>query len=281
LQALRLVPQSVFLLSIGLPLGICLGLWLLPVDFATQVAWLYIVAATITLLIGYFWWTRKVPAGVHGYIPVDEVMHSCLPLWFTVIMSLAVNWAGQFVAGMWTSAEEVAFLAVAQRTANLVSFILIAVNLVLAPRFAALFRQGRDAEVRRLAITSVRAMLIIALPMLAMVMLFPKRIMALFGPGFEAAAPLLVVLALGQFVNVVTGSVAYLLAMAGHEKDLRNMVMFTGPFAIVAALVLTPAFGVFGAAIATACAVSVQNLLAVALVRKRLGFNTLAIWRRE
>lgn len=280
LQALRLVAQSVFVLSIGLPLGICLGVWLLPIGVAEQAAWLYTAAAAMTLVIGYVWWAGRVPAGVRGSISRDEVMRSCLPLWLTVVMSQAVNWGGQFAAGAWASADEVAFLAVAQRTANLVSFILIAVNLVLAPRFAALFRQGREAEVQRLAIKSVRAMLAVALPMLALVILIPERIMGLFGPEFEAAAPLLLVLALGQFVNVVTGSVTYLLAMAGHEKDLRNMVLFTGPFAIVLALVLTPIFGIVGAAVATACSIAVQNLIAVALVRKRLGFNTLAIWRR-
>jgi len=184
------------------------------------------------------------------------------------------------VAGIWTSAEDVAQLAVAQRTANLVSFILVAVNLVVAPRFAALYKQGKHPELRRLALRSVRLMSLVGAPVVLFLCLFPGWVLGLFGPEFRAAAPLLVILALGQFVNVVTGSVGFLLTMSGHERDMRNVVLFSGPFAVVAAVVLTPLYGVTGAALATALAVSVQNLGAVWLVRKRLGFNTLAVWER-
>ena len=80
-------------------------------------------------------------------------------------------------------------------------------------------------------------------------------------------------------MNVVTGSVGYLLSMSGHEKDLRNTVLISGPLAIIAAVALTPLWGATGSAIATALAVATQNLVAVFWVRKRLGFNTLAVWR--
>ncbi len=37
------------------------------------------------------------------------------------------------------------------------------------------------------------------------------------------------VLAMGQFVNVLTGTVAKLLSMTGHERDLRKLALFGGP----------------------------------------------------
>jgi O-antigen/teichoic acid export membrane protein len=83
-------------------------------------------------------------------------------------------------------------------------------------------------------------------------------------------------LALGQFVNVITGSVGYLLTMTGHEKDIRNNMLFCGPFAIMLSLALIPFWGAIGSAIATALALSVQNLIALWLVKKRLGFSLLS-----
>ncbi len=280
LQALRLVPQSIFVLSIGVPLGVALCAWVLPVYSAMAVGGLYVSAGAVTLALGLFWWYRSVPKAPIVVVDKSELWASCLPLWVTTMMSVLALWSSQFIAGVWVSAEEVAQLAVAQRTANLVSFILVAVNLVVAPRFAALYKQGKHEELRRLALRSVRLMSLVGGPVVLFLCLFPAWVMSFFGPEYRAAAPLMVILALGQFVNVITGSVGFLLTMSGHERDMRNVVLFSGPFAVLAALVLTPWYGVTGAALATALAVSVQNLGAVWLVRKRLGFNTLAVWER-
>jgi len=96
--------------------------------------------------------------------------------------------------------------------------------------------------------------------------------MELFGNGFEDAAVLLMILAVGQFVNVATGSVGYLLNMSGHERDMNLVTLFTGPLTIILVALLSNYYGVMGAAIATAVGVSVQNLGALVLVKVRMGF---------
>ena len=68
--------------------------------------------------------------------------------------------------------------------------------------------------------------------------------------------------------------------MTGHERDMRNVVLFSGPLALLLQFVLTPIYGALGAAIATAIALASQNLLAVYMVKKRLGFNTLNLFRQ-
>ncbi len=87
------------------------------------------------------------------------------------------------------------------------------------------------------------------------------------------------ILALGQFVNVATGSVGYLLSMTGHERELRNNAFISALAGVVFGLALIPGHGLLGASVATAVAVASQNLLGAYQVRKHLGFNTLAFWR--
>ncbi|KUJ82433.1 hypothetical protein AVO43_11495 [Microbulbifer sp. ZGT114] len=202
-----------------------------------------------------------------------------MPLWVVLMMGQLVQWSGQFVAGAYVDSGIVAQLAVAQRTAMLTSFVLMAVNLVVAPRFAAMYKQGQMKELHELAVTSVRLMVLSALPVVLFMVVFPEFLMSLFGEGFSKGAHLLQILVVGQFVNVATGSVGYLLSMSGHEKDLRNTVLISGPVAIGLALTLTPVWGATGSAVATALAVATQNLLAVWQVKRRLGINTLAVWR--
>ena len=66
--------------------------------------------------------------------------------------------------------------------------------------------------------------------------LFSGVIMRFFGAGFESGAGLLVIIAVGQLINVATGSVSFLLNMTGHERDMRNVTMLSGPVTIVCAL---------------------------------------------
>lgn len=122
-------------------------------------------------------------------------------------------------------------------------------------------------------------MVIFALPITLTMILFPTMIMNLFGKGFSGGANLLRILTLGQFMNIVTGSVGYLLMMSGHEKNLKNITLVCGIFSVILNLLLINAFGTLGAAIGISISVAVQNLAAVFTVKKRLGFNTMAIWK--
>ncbi|MEZ8605118.1 MATE family efflux transporter [Vibrio splendidus] len=210
----------------------------------------------------------------------SELKASLSSLFVAMLMSQCSMWAGQFSTAKFLSSSDVAFFASAQRTATLAAFVLIAVNLVVAPKFAQAFAQNKQDEVNKLSLLSSRLMMLLATPVLLFMIFFPEFLMGLFGEEYKVAAPLLQILAIGQFINVITGSVGYLLNMTGHEKDMRNVVLFSGPLAIVLAFGLTSEFGLMGAAYATAISVATQNLLAVWMVKKRLGFNTLNIFRK-
>lgn len=280
LQAIHRTSQSIVILSIATPLGAGLCLLWFRLDLASLMSVLYSLCAMATMVIGVALWRKYRQSSEPADFDSDQLWASSFPLWIVVLMNQAVLWSGQFVAGAWVPAEHVAYLAVAQRTAMLVSFILIAVNLVVAPRFASLYKQNRLEEIEYLALSATRIMTAFALPVIFFLLLFPDWVMSWFGAAYREGAFLLMILAVAQFVNVITGSVGNLLIMSGHERDMRNAVLVSGLLAMAGALLLTPRFGVTGAAIATALAVASQNLLAVHLVKRRLGFNTLAIWKR-
>jgi O-antigen/teichoic acid export membrane protein len=279
LQGLHRVVASIFILNISVNLLLILAVLSGYALKADALARFYSVAAILTALTGMalFWWFK--PKASTAAVPWNVIWASCLPLWAVMIMSQMVQWSGQFIAGAYVSSELVAQLAVAQRTAMLASFVLIAVNLVVAPRFAALHRQGDMAGLESLAILSVKLVGVLALPVIGVMLIFPNWLMGLFGEGFAGGSQLLQILAVGQFINAITGSVGYLLMMSGHERDMRNVTLISGSTALGLTWLLTIGFGATGNAVGTAIAVATQNLLAVYFVKKRLGFNTLAVWR--
>ncbi|CAA0105650.1 Uncharacterised protein [Zhongshania aliphaticivorans] len=279
LQGLRLVSWSIFVLNIAINCCLVGGAYYFKIFQAQQLALVFSVGSILIAISGgvLFYW--KVPRSEKLGISWSIIFTSCLPLWLVVVMGQLVQWSGQFFAGAYLSPDLVAQLAVAQRTAMLTSFVLIAINLVVAPRFSALYKTGAMGELSSLAKKSVVLTSVIAFPILIVMLFFPTLFMGLFGVEFEQGASLLRILVIGQFVNVITGSVGFLLIMTGHERDLRSITLVSGTTALILAWVMTANFGVFGAAIGTAIAVATQNLLAVYFVKKRLGFNTLAVWR--
>ncbi|MCG9735466.1 oligosaccharide flippase family protein [Pseudoalteromonas shioyasakiensis] len=229
----------------------------------------------------FFYWLSIKNLNNNGEKPdPQQLWHSARPNWVIIIMSQAVQWSAPIIIGVFLVAEQVAFFSVAQRIALLTSFILMAVNLVVAPKFSAFHAKGDDVGIRKTALFSVRLLVLSALPIVLFMLLFPEFLMGLFGEEFRQGALILQVLVLGQAVNVVTGSVGYLLMMSGHERDMRLVTLISGFGVLISAPIFTKLFGAVGAASATAFFISLQNLLAVYFVKKRLGFNTLMFWQK-
>jgi O-antigen/teichoic acid export membrane protein len=276
LQGLGRVVPSVLVTGIILNFSLMAALLFFSPVTAVFTAKLYGVLSLATALIGFLIFYRYRPDAVDAGIQFKTILKSSVPLWLVIMMQLVLQWSGQFIAGVYLGTEEVAFLAAAQRTAMLVSFVLVAVNLVVAPKFAELHHKGKHQELEELASYSVKIIALFGLPVIILLISIPDKIMLLFGQEFSAAGPLLRILAVGQFINAICGPVGTLLIMTGNERDLRDASLIAGVFAILVVWALTIYYGASGNAVGTALAVAGQCFLVVYLVKKRLGFNILA-----
>jgi O-antigen/teichoic acid export membrane protein len=192
-------------------------------------------------------------------------------------LQLVIAWASTLSLGFWASAADVGTFGVANRTATLTSFVLIAINSIAAPKFAALYRLGDMATLGRIARNSTKLMAGLAAPVLATVVIFPRQVLGLFGDGFSGSPQVLSILALGQFVNVITGSVGYLLTMCGYERLQRNNFALCAALSVALNVLLVPRMGAMGAAIATSTTLAVQMLIAAAIVWRKLGVITVPL----
>lgn len=278
LQGIKKVILSVSGLRILTPFFLILLFVFLKPDNSETAGIFYLIATILNFAICFFWWKKETPPG-KGFADIDRkrLWYSCREIWIITAMNQVVLWGGQFVSGIYNTPAEVAQLAAARTITSLIGFILSAINNVSAPRFAAMYANGELAKLRNYARNTTRFMTLLALPLTLLICIFPSFIMSLFGKGFNGGSLPLCILAVGQFINVSTGSVSYLLTMSGHEKPLRNLGIINSIFSIILAFILTPAFGVVGSATASAIALAASNLMGVYLVKKYLGFNTMSI----
>lgn len=278
LKGLRRIRDSQLVQGVGVPALSLLGFSLLGQVWGVNGAiWAYTCAATLTALMGYMMWRMATPQVRNsvGHFETRQLLRSSMPLFWVASMNLVMHWTASFVLGIWASNADVGVFNVASRTATVTGYILLAVNSVSAPRFASLYDQGHMKTLGSMARNSSKLMTLAAGPFLLLFVLFPRWVMGLFGPEFLQGATVLAILAVGQFVNVATGSVGCVLMMSGHERLMRNNVIGAATLNIVMNLLLTRCVGVIGAAIATAVSLAMMNLVSVALAWSRLRIWTI------
>lgn len=278
LQAIRKVGPSVIVLKIIAPLCLILSIFILNTGNSADTSIYYGIACCINLLIGYYWWRKYTPRQVKKInYDTQTLWKSSGPIWVSSIMNQVALWSGQLVAGIYVSSQDVAQLAVSRNITILITFILVAINNVSSPRIATMWNNNQIVKLKNYVRNTTWLMTLIAIPVTVIVWFFPGFIMSFFGKGFQGGIWLLRILALGQLVSVITGTVANMLVMCGFEKDLRNIRILNGILSVVLVFVLTPIWGAIGSALATAISMALFNLTCVFYVKKRLGFSTLAL----
>lgn len=278
LQAIRKVGPSVTVLKIITPLFLILFIFIQHTQDSVFASIFYGIACFINLACGYLWWQKYTPKKVKK-VSYDSttLWKSSGPIWVSSIMNQVALWSGQLVAGIYVSSQDVAQLAVARNITILITFILVAVNNVSSPRIATMWHNGQITKLKNYVRNTTWLMTLIAIPVTILVWFFPGFIMSFFGKGFSGGIWLLRILALGQLVSVITGTVANMLVMCGFEKDLRNIRILNGILSVILVFILTPIYGAIGSALATAISMALFNLTCVFYVKKRLGFSTLAL----
>lgn len=280
LKAVHRPGQGVFVQEAAMPLALLALLpWLAGRMSVAGAGVAHLLGSIAVLAAAVFLWRRATPplGGGAGPVRTRELLSTAVPFLWVAVLSFVMTWTDVLILGRVADRAEVGAYAIAARIASLVAFFLVAANSVVAPRFAALHAAGRTAELDRLARRAARITALLALPAVLLFTLAPAPVLRLFGPGFPAAAPALTVLAVGQFVNVATGSVGYLLLMTGNERLMQHNMAAAAGLNIVLNAVLAPRYGALGAAWATTLSLACLNLTAAVMVYRRLAIWTVPI----
>lgn len=242
---------------------------------------IFFICTVITFFMSIFTWLfiNKFSFKV-DFSQSKNIFLSSVPVWVSSIAAICTEWGAQIISGAYLPSDELAAFAISQRTSSIMLLSLVAINLVAAPRFAASFKKNRLYELKETSLFCSRMMFAIAVPLMAIMLFFSEYLLSLFGSGYMKHVDVLRVLLIGQFINVLTGSVGFLLNMTGHEKDMRNIIIVSGVLSLILAFSLIPIYGILGAAISSSISISFQNLFAAFYVQKRLGINTLNLFNQ-
>ena len=194
-----------------------------------------------------------------------------LPMSLNRLILYTNNQTEVLVLGLLRPAGPVGVFGVARRMSMLVGSLLASISVLFNPMVADLHHRRHHAELDRLFKTATRWLFTFGFPLCLIEMEFSRDLLHVFGSGFSSGATALAILALGQLVNVGTGTVAGLLAMIGRARmSVLNSVLFLS-LSLVLDFLMIPPWGILGAAIANATSLAAVNVLRVIQVRQVLG----------
>jgi O-antigen/teichoic acid export membrane protein len=241
---------------------------------------LYVVSSALAFGVGAWLLWHATPLPVREALPRFDGqawLLSALPLAFIGGMQLIDQQASILLQGFFLPDASIGIFRIASQVAILASFGLMTINLVLSPRFAALFVHGEMDKLQRLVTNSARVILLINLVLTAGFILWGKLFLRLaFGLPYESAYVPLIILLIGQLINSGAGSVGLLLNMSGHERETARGMVIAACINVVLNLLLIPRMGINGSAVASSTSLIVWNILLWWAVRKKLGINSLA-----
>lgn len=243
---------------------------------------LHVIAAAGALAAGAWLLARQRPSPVaRAAVAVYETrrwVRSAIPLALVAGMHLIHHHTDIVMLGLFMASGDVGAYRVAAQAATVVALGLNAMNMVVAPRFARLHASGDAGHLKWLVTFSARIILLLTLPVAACLALFGEPVIrVVFGDGYTTGSAALAILAAGQLCNAAFGSVAFLLNMTGHERDTARGLAAAVAVNVVLNLLLIPAFGLEGAALATSVTLGLWNVLLWRAVRRRLGIDSTAL----
>lgn len=232
--------------------------WLLRPDAgftSAEIMIYYLCASVAAFSVGAWWLLRSLPAGVREAEPETEI-----PVWRRAGQVLTVSRGGGVILqridmiflGALAGASAAGVYRAAAALSTIIAFGLLAVNVVAAPNFSRLNTAADRGELIRTLALATKLALACAIPIIAVMIVFGRDIIAVvYGKAFAGAYVPLVILVLGQFVNAATGPVGPLLTMTGQERWVMMAVLTAVVVSVPAYFVLVPPYGAIGAAAAS------------------------------
>lgn len=278
-QGFRTVKYDVYVHQVQLPasnVALVAVFYLLgaPV-LGAAVAYVISTAAGSVLALYYL---RRVFPGLldRGTPPKSEpreLFGFSIPMIFANVGQNLNFWVGTTVLGILATAGAVGAFNVAARTAALSAIFRAMFGGIFAPMVSNLYARGKLEElgslyqdVSRWAFTGSFAIFLITI-------LLARDIMAVFGPQFVSAWPVLVLLAAAQAFSSSTGHTTRVLAMTGNSGVVVLTMWVSTAANVAVAAALVPSLGILGAGLGAIAAMVLQNAVAVMAVNRRLGFR--------
>lgn len=198
-----------------------------------------------------------------------------ISLGFLVVINTKI---GFMLVSLFRPIEDVGFFKIALTAASLISFLLIAVSSTISPIISEYYDNNKKKELQKILKKVVRVIFFAGLLITAAYIVFGKFFIEIcYGKEYMSAYKPLIILAIGQLINIAAGPVGYTLSMTGHQRDTVKGQLIGATSNVLFSLILIPLLGIVGASISITVSLIIWNLYLLHFLKCKTGLST-AIW---
>lgn len=277
-RGLRLIRVFALMLTMPQACNLCLLLFLGPM-LSTQNVPVYALLGgfAITGIFGCIVMNHAFKQKVHNTdvvqdMPLGQILSLSLPMLMSATMAFIIGQTGVVMLGLFRSETDVGYYSVAVKLAALSALILHAANSMAAPKISELYHANEIDDLFHVAKKSSKLIFWTTSPiLLSLILLGNYLLYFLFGEDFTVAYLSMVYLAFGQFVSSITGITGIYMNMTGLQRAHQNIAISAAGINIVLNLLLTPSFGIIGAALSGMFSSAFWDISALLFIKIKHG----------
>ncbi|MBN4076843.1 oligosaccharide flippase family protein [Mariprofundus ferrooxydans] len=270
-RSLHHIQESVFWGQLALLSLMVLSLAWVNMNHIDMAMNFYVGFASMIALIGLFRLRYIVPKQVLSSESVYQTrawLYLTLPMAAVAGFQFLIGRVDVVLLGFLSDMQTVGVYHAASRIAVLISFVLVTINLVFAPRLSSSFHACDMQAFGKLIQASIRWSSAAALPLLLAILIWPEYLLKLFGSDFVTGTTILQILALGQFVNALTGATGIALVMIDRQRLVAMGLLVAVSLQIILSVLVFPYYGASGIALVTVAVSAALNVSWYATIKQ-------------
>ncbi len=208
---------------------------------------------------------------VFDWTIAKDLLNFSIPLLAFNILNTSLNFVVILILARHHPAEQVGLFNATQRLTQFISLPLTSLMFLYLPMSTRLSESGNTDEIRRMYLSVAKWATLITLPVAMMLALDGAWVATLlFGDKYRDSGTMLMLMTIGMFVQTLFGPNGMTLVAMGESRFLLLSNIIGVGSSILCSLLLIPAHGAIGGAVAIAVGMTVSNIFrTVFLVRRR------------
>ena len=246
-------------------------------------AYAYLLAFLVVAVLGFFLFWRGYPRVIKEKVQITKSLIKklfvfALPVFIGGLGGLIIGYTDTLmIAGFWSS-KQVGFYQTAQPAARILWYLVTPLVTVLFPMISELWARRERKLLRNALHFLTKFSFILIIPAALVFIAFPDIVInLLFGPRYLAGTTVLQILAGAAIVYTLYAILIYAIAGIGRPIINTKVVGVMACLNLAGNLLLIPAYGIEGAAIATFSAYTLGLVLMFYYARKLVKFTVPAL----
>lgn len=198
---------------------------------------------------------------VRPVMQLRQLYRYSFPILLNTFFYTIIGWTDLIMVGGYLSAADAGLYRACMQVVIVFEIVAVAFNAATSHVYPVLTKLSQHDELGKIYRNVVVWASILSLIAFLVIAFNAAGILAVLGPTFPVAAPALIILAFGQFTRSALGSGGFLLVVSGRQTVETVNAVVAAIANVALNLLMIPAFGIVGAAIATTASLVLLNAM--------------------